>query len=184
MIKLETARLILRSFTIEDLDDLDGIFSKPIVMKYLGLQGEPMTRAETETTLLSMIKHWERHGYGRLAVVSKADKRLIGCAGLRNYEDQAELVYLIDNPYWGLGLATEIAVRCLNFGFKNHKFEKIIAFTRPANSASINVMKKIGMYFVKEALIFGINVVQYEILQKDFYLNFPEYIAETAKASD
>ena len=89
---------------MEDLDDLDSIFSKPDVMKYLGLQGQPMTREETETALVSMIKHWERHGYGRLAVISKVDGQLIGCAGLRNFEDEAELVYLIDSPYWGQGL--------------------------------------------------------------------------------
>ena len=101
MIKLETDRLVLRSFTLDDLDDLDRIFSKPLVMKYLGLHGEPMTRDETETALVSMIKHWERHGYGRLAVVSKANEQLIGCAGLRNFEDKAELVYLIDESVLG-----------------------------------------------------------------------------------
>ncbi len=175
MIKLETDRLILRLFTPEDVDDLDGIFSKPSVMKYLGLQGEPMTRAETETALSSIIKHWERHGYGRLAVISKTDERLIGCAGLRNYEDQAELVYLIDDSYWGQGLATEIAVSCLQFGFGEFNFEKIIAFTRPDNSASRNVMEKVGMDFVEEAIIFGINVVLYEISQSAFYLKFPEF---------
>ena len=31
------------------------------------------------------------------------------------------------------------------------------------------------MRFVKETFIFGINVVQYEISQKDFYSSFPEY---------
>ncbi len=175
MIEIETDRLILRSFTINDLDDLDSIFSKPIVMKYLGLQGKPMTRDETEIALLSMIKHWERYGYGRLAVISKVDKQLIGCAGLRNFEEEAELVYLIDNQYWGQGLATEIATRFLRFGFEKHNFKKIIAFTRPENTASRNVMEKVGMSFVKETFVFGITVVLYEVLQKDFYLNFPEY---------
>ncbi len=78
MIKLETDKLILRMFTPDDLDALDYIFSKPSVMKYLGLHGEPMSRDETETALLSMIKHWERYGYGRLAVISKNDQKLIG----------------------------------------------------------------------------------------------------------
>ncbi len=84
MVELETDRLILRMFTPRDLDALYYIFSKPNVMKFLGLNGEPMTRAETETALLSIIKHWQRHGYGRWAVVSKEDEKLIGCAGLRN----------------------------------------------------------------------------------------------------
>ncbi len=130
-----------------------------------------MSRAETETALLSMIKHWERHGYGRWAVIFKQNQKLIGCAGLRNYEDDAELVFLIDQPYWGQGIATEIALACLNFGFEKHNFKKIIAFARPQNTASRNVMEKIGMRFVKEALVFGVFVVQYEFLQEDYYLS-------------
>ncbi|MDQ4120232.1 MAG: GNAT family N-acetyltransferase [Acidobacteriota bacterium] len=171
MAKLETDRLILRMFTPDDLDALDSIFNKPDVMKYLGAQGAPMSRAETETALLSMIKHWERHGYGRWAVIFKQNQKLIGCAGLRNYEDDAELVFLIDQPYWGQGIATEIALACLNFGFEKHNFKKIIAFARPQNTASRNVMEKIGMRFVKEALVFGVFVVQYEFLQEDYYLS-------------
>lgn len=164
MTKLETDRLFFRMFTSNDLNALDAIFSNPNVMKYLGLQGEPMSRTETETALLSMIKHWERHGYGRWAVISKKDQKLIGCAGLRSYEGIAELVFLIDEPYWGKGLATETAFACLNYGFETHNFEKIIAFARPRNIASRKVIEKVGMRFVKEEVVFGVFVVQYELL--------------------
>ena len=168
---LETKRLIFRMFTPDDLDGLDHIFSKPNVVRYLGLKGEPMSRAETEVALLSMIKHWQQHGYGRWAVVSKDDGKLIGCAGLRNYEGDAELVFLIDEPYWGRGIATEIALACLNFGFEERKFKNILAFARPQNAASRNVMRKIGMSFVLETVIFGVYVAQYELSQQDYYDN-------------
>ena len=168
---LETNRLILRMFTPDDLDALDVIFSKPDVMKFLGAQGEPMSRVETETALLSMIKHWERHGYGRLAVISKEDQKLIGCAGLRNYQADAELVFVVDEQYWGQGLATEIALACLRFGFEKHNFNKIIAFARPQNTASRKVIEKIGMRFVQETVVFGVFVVQYELLREDYYFN-------------
>ena len=177
MTKLETERIILRMFEADDIEALYYIFNKPNVMKHLGLQGDPMSRTETETALLSMIKHWHRHGYGRWAVISKDDQRLIGCAGLRNYKDDAELVFLIDEPYWGQGLATEIAFACLNYGFEKHNFEKIIAFARPQNTASRKVIEKIGMRFVKEEVVFGVFVVQYELSQNDYYhfLNLEEH---------
>lgn len=158
-------------FVPSDLDALDSIFSKPEVMKYLGLHGEPMSREETATALLSMIKHWERHNYGRWAVVSKQDQRIIGCAGLRNFNDDAELVYLIDHSYWGQGLATELALACLDFGFKKHKFKKIVAFARPQNIASLRIMEKIGMRFVEEAVVFEVFVVKYELSEEDYHLN-------------
>lgn len=168
---LETDNLFLRLFTPDDLEDLARIFAKPSVMKYLGVNGDPMTRDETETALLSMIRHWEKNNFGRWAVVSKTDNSLIGCSGLRSYEDVAELVYLIDEPQWGKGLATEIARACLNFGFNSRNFQKIIAFARPANISSQNVMKKIGMRFIQEITVFGIFVVQYEILKEDYELS-------------
>jgi len=113
---VETSRLLLRPFTGEDLDDFSRILAKPGVMEYLGADCKPMSRGETETALLSIIRHWQRHGFGRWAVVGKEDGRLIGCAGLRSYQETAELVYLLDEPYWGRGLATEIARACLRSG--------------------------------------------------------------------
>ena len=33
----------------------------------MGCHGETMTKAETETALVSIIAHWQRHGFGRWA---------------------------------------------------------------------------------------------------------------------
>ncbi len=165
---LETERLALRMFTSGDVDALDRIFSKPTVMKYLGYAGEPMTRGETEAALHSMIEHWGRHGYGRWAVTLKDSGRLIGCSGLRSFNGTAELVYLLDEPYWGHGLATETARACLDFGFFARDFPRIIAFARPANIASRRVMVKVGMSYLSDNVIFGIKVAQYTITRKAY----------------
>lgn len=170
MVNLETNRLLLRNFTLDDLDSLARIFAKPNVMKYLGLEGKPMTREETEVALVSIIKHWERHNFGRWAVVYKESGNLIGYSGLRSYEGTGELVYLIDETYWSKGLATELAAACLAFGFKERDFENIVAFARPGNTASRKVMEKVGMKFVRETTVFGVFVVQYEI-SRDYYLS-------------
>jgi ribosomal-protein-alanine N-acetyltransferase len=168
MTSLETDRLVLRRLAPDDFDALARIFNNPNVMKYLGLEGSPMSREETETFLHSINRHWERHGFGRWIVVAKENNQVIGCSGLRSYEGTAELVYLIDEPYWDKGLATEIARACLEFGFTRRGFQKIIAFARPGNAPSRKVMEKIGMRFVLETTVFGVFVVQYEILREDY----------------
>jgi ribosomal-protein-alanine N-acetyltransferase len=167
--EIETERLRLRQFTVDDLDELARIFADPQVMKYLGTECQPMTREETETALLSMIRHWERNNFGRWAVISKDDDKLIGCAGLRSYEGTAELVYLLDEPFWGKGLGSEIARACLKYGFEQHDFPRIIAMTRRANSASRNVMEKNGMTYEKEDTPFGVFVVVYEISREQYF---------------
>lgn len=143
--EISTERARLRQFTPHDLDDLARIFSKPGVMRYLGLHGTPLPREETETILLSMIAHWKRRGFGRWAVESVEDGRLIGSAGLRSYGEQAELVYLLDEPFWGRGLATEVARACLDFAFRVARLDLVVAFIRPDNLASSRVVKKLGM---------------------------------------
>ena len=171
MLNLETNRLLLRMFTLDDLGDLANIFGNPNVMKYLGLDGKPISMEETETALISIIKHWEQNGFGRWAVVHKESGALIGCSGLRSYEGSAELIYLIDEPYWGKGLATEIAFACLAYGFNKMKFDTIIAFSRPGNVASRRVMEKIGMKYVQDIAVFGVFVVKYGIQSPNYLLD-------------
>lgn len=148
--EIRTERVRLRQFRPDDLDDLARIFAKPGVMKYLGLGGTPLTREETETILMSVIAHWERRGFGRWAVESGEDGRLIGSAGLRSYGEQAELVYMLDEPFWGRGLATEVARPCLDFGFRVARLDLVVAFIRPDNLASGRVVEKLGMTYEGE----------------------------------
>lgn len=65
-------------FSLHDPDELANIFGNPEAMRYLGKKGEPMSREETETTLFSIIRHWQRHSFGRWAVVDKESEVLIG----------------------------------------------------------------------------------------------------------
>lgn len=153
---------------MDDLDALARIFSQPEVMKYLGLNGEALSRADTETALVSIIRHWEQHSFGRWAVVHKEHGKLIGYGGLRSFHNIAELVYLLDRPYWGLGLATEIALASLMYGFVTRGFDPIIALAKPRNLASRRVMEKVGMKFEKEANYFNMDVVQYKITLAEY----------------
>lgn len=164
----QTQRTVLRMFTPDDLDALAAIFGNANVMKYLGLDCKPIARQETEVAILSMIKHWKERDFGRWAVINKEDNRLIGCAGFRSFEDSAELFYVLDEPYWGKGLATEIASECLRFGFEERGLHQIIAFTRPGNAASRKVLDKIDMKFEGEITVFGVEAVRYVFDRKDY----------------
>jgi ribosomal-protein-alanine N-acetyltransferase len=149
-------------FTMDDLDELSPIFADAEVIKYLG-SGKPATREESHTALVSIIRHWERHGFGRWAVIDKPTQKLIGYGGLRSFDGEPELVYLLAKPYWGRGLATEIARACLKYGFEERGFESIIALVKTANAASQRVIGKIGMSFEKTIHVFGIDAFRYSI---------------------
>jgi len=164
----QTQRTILRMFTLDDLDALAAIFGNANVMKYLGLDCKPISREETELAIVSIIKHWKERDFGRWAVIYKENNQLIGCAGFRSCDEAAELFYILDEPYWGRGLATEIAEECLRFGFKERAFNQIIAFTRPANAASRRVLEKTAMRFDGEVTVFGVDAVRYVTNREDY----------------
>jgi [ribosomal protein S5]-alanine N-acetyltransferase len=147
MQKIETARLYLRQFTPDDLDDLYRIYSDSEVMKYLsrGVRN----REETAADLFEIIADWEKHGFGLWAVVNKENHQLIGDGGLRflGKTSEVEVGYVLEKAYWGKGLASEVAAASLKYGFEVLKLDKIVAVADTENIASRRVMEKVGMKY-------------------------------------
>ncbi len=169
MDQLETPRLRLRMFASNDLEYLSRIFSDPEVVKHLH-PGHPLSGEETEAVLKSYIRHWRQNNYGRWAAVHKRTGKLIGYGGLRNAEGTPELVYLLARPYWGYGLATEMAVHCLWYGFERRRFKRIIAIARTGNLASRRVLGKIGMRHERNRIYFDFDAAFYGISRETFRL--------------
>jgi len=113
------------------------------------------------------------------AVVHKETEELIGCAGLRSFEGIAEIVYLLDEPFWGVGLATEIARACLRYGFEVQQMDHIIGLCKPLNLASRHVLEKIGMDFEKDTVVFDIDVTQYTIMREDYRSDESVFIVQS-----
>lgn len=164
---IETSRLTFRKFTLDDLDDLYNLFSDPDVVRYVGT-GETASREETETALKGIMSHWERHGFGRWAILDKHSQRFVGYGGLRMLIDTPEVVYHLATARWGMGLATEIATASLRYGFEEKGFERIVAIAKPENLASIRVMQKIGMTYEMHTDYYNYPVVKYAMLRENF----------------
>ncbi|MEG4580855.1 GNAT family N-acetyltransferase [Microcoleus sp. MON1_C5] len=147
MQEIETARLYLRQFTPDDLDELYRIYSDSEVMKYLS-EGV-RNREETAADLFQIIADWEKHAFGLWAVVNKQNNQLIGDGGLRflSKTPEVEVGYVLAKAYWGKGLASEVAAASIKYGFEVLNLEKIIAVADAENIASRRVMEKRGMKY-------------------------------------
>ncbi|MEG5237886.1 GNAT family N-acetyltransferase [Microcoleus sp. AT9b-C3] len=147
MQEIETARLYLRQFTPDYLDELYRIYSEREVMKYLS-EGV-RNREETAADLLGIIADWEKHGFGLWAVVNKENNQLIGDGGLRflGKIPEIEVGYVLAKAYWGKGLASEVAAASIKYGFEVLKLEKILAVAHTENRSSRRVMEKVGMRY-------------------------------------
>ena len=177
MQEIETERLRLRMPASSDLDALLPIVGDPEVMKYLGIEaGTTLTRAETETMLGQMIDAWKRRGWGRWVVMQKDDNKVIGFCGYRLLDNTPELLYVFAKSAWGRGLATEAARATLRYGFEQLQFPRIIAATRHAHTASISIMRKIGMKYEKDVNLFGVEGVSYVATLDEFKADGSTYL--------
>ena len=165
MQEIETARLYLRQFTPDDLDDLYRIYSDPEIMKYItGVR----SREATEIAIHTMLKRWEENNFGMWALVHKIDRKMIGRCGLGFLDrtSEVELGYVLDKVYWNQGLATEASFASLNYGFEILQLDRIVAIARPENIASQRVIQKVGMKYEKNAHYYETDVVYYSISRK------------------
>ncbi len=147
MTTLETERLILREFEESDLQAIQEYASAPEVVRYMGWG--PNTEKDTREFLQRAFDQRQkqpRSDYG-LAVVLKAENRLIGSGGIYINPDhkEAELGYCFNRRFWGQGYATEAAKAFTAFGFEKLGLHRVYATCDPANVASVRVMQKIGM---------------------------------------
>jgi RimJ/RimL family protein N-acetyltransferase len=168
MQEIETARLYLRQFTLDDLDDLYHIYSDSEVMKYFATGVR--TREATETAIHTMLQRWEQNNFGMWAVVHKIDCKMIGRCGLGFLDktSEVELGYALNKAYWNQGLMTEASLASLNYGFEILKLDRIVAIARPENIASQRVMQKVGFKYENNARYYETDVVYYSISRSQY----------------
>lgn len=146
---LETARLRLRPFTPDDLDDYHAqIYSDPDVTRYLP-GGQPRPKDRTKAVLDFSIEHGQKYDFTLWAVLTKADNTFIGHCGLVWLQSapEVEVAYAFGKDHWGKGYGTEAAHASLRCGFEFAQLEQIIALAVPENTASQKIMQKIGMRY-------------------------------------
>lgn len=160
---LETPRLIIRYFSIRDLEDLFPILGDPQVMEFsiLGVHDRHQIRQFIEQRLLSYIDP----GFGLYALVNKENKELIGYCGffIQNIDErkEVEIGYRLAAKYWGKGLATEAAQTIHQYGREKFNFQRFVCLIDPKNIRSIRVAQKLGMKLEKRIVYYGIDVNVY-----------------------
>ena len=169
MTVLATPRLRLRPFTLADHAEHAQIYSDPEVMRYMprGPMTPPEAHQASQAVLTHFIDHWTRYPFGVWAVTDNVTGTLLGQCGLRFLPEinEVEVLYLLARAYWGHGLASEAAQAALAYGFEQVGLERIIALTKPENTASRRVMEKLGMWYEKNLHIFHLEAVYYAITQ-------------------
>lgn len=150
---LETPRLILRQFTTADAALIYQLNRNPEVVKYVQ---EPVLESEAAALkiITDIILPQYKNKLGRWAVHSKSNNEFIGWCGLKflNESGEIDLGYRFHPFAWGKGYATEAASHVLDYGFKTLQLKEVIGTVAVENTASINVLQKIGMQYITDAI--------------------------------
>ena len=138
--ELRTDRMLLRPFSLSDVDDVLEYGSDP---EWAAFYDHPYDRGEAEDMVARAVAtSWDEHPWFALEL----DGKVIGTALLSlERRDIANLGYDVARPHWGKGLATEAARAVVDWGFREMPLIKVAAFTNPRNRQSWRVMEKIGM---------------------------------------
>jgi len=136
---IETSRLILRTVTAEDIEQ---------VAQNWNLEGGPIPCEEAERRVQWMLDNHRQNAPGKvyhlcLAIADRQTGEMIGWCGL-DHRDPARpapvLFYLLKPGWRGKGLAAEAARALLDFAFQD------LALTRVDGAAAQGWMRKAGMF--------------------------------------
>ena len=161
---LTTERLILRPFTLEDRQVLFTITNEPNIFQYFPTK-TAWDMPKVERSINYQNAHWEKLGYGQLAITLRDSLQLIGWCGLEYLPDtnETEVGYLLSGSFWGKGYATEAAKASVQFGLDRIGLKEIIGLTDPLNIASQRVLEKSGLTFTRRQVYFGMEMFRFAV---------------------
>ncbi len=144
---LETERVILRRYTMDDLDRLDRLNSNVEVMRYIG-DGSLRTREQTRAGIVRTLRIYQNFpGLGFWAAEEKPKRNFVGVFAL-NYIPktvEVEVGYRLAKSAWGRGLATEGARALVRYGIVELGLARVVGLTHADNEPSKRVLMKAGL---------------------------------------
>jgi ribosomal-protein-alanine N-acetyltransferase len=144
-VELRTARLLLRRFRPEDVEDALAYRDDPEFARFLPHIPQPFTRRDAEAFVAQNIAEpWET--LPPFAVV--LDGRVVGAVNLEidPASRTAMIGYAIARAQWGRGLATEAARAAIDWAVAAHGLVEVWASTSVDHVRSQRVMEKLGMH--------------------------------------
>jgi ribosomal-protein-alanine N-acetyltransferase len=162
--EIQTERLLLRPFRLDDVDDVLAYARDPEWSRYLRLLPRPYEREDAERFVARQILlEPTTHPAWALAL----DDAVVGGVKLRfAFEHRSvEIGYSLARSLWNRGLCTEAARAVVDAAFSTHQeLNRLWARADVQNVASHRVMEKIGM--TKEGVLRGNRVERGEAVDE------------------
>jgi len=126
------------------------LFTDAAVMKHVG--DGVFTTDQAEAFWCKLFERLYPQNFNIWAVFAKNSLEYVGHAGIyprQTKKEDWEFTYLLKQTAWGKGYATEVARKIIEFGFEELNLPDVFATVDDVHSASIRVMEKAGMTFLR-----------------------------------
>lgn len=154
---LETKRLYLRRFVLEDAPRMSEYRNKPEVAKYQSWYRYSQRRAYNRIKELMRIEEFHKPKVDyHYAIVLKETNEIIGdlFTDIRN-ERTFMLGYTLDSPYWSKGYASEMVDAFITFMKETYHFKRVMCYAYANNERSIRLLERLGFDKFDESKLYG-----------------------------
>jgi len=164
---IETPRLLLRELNTDDAQFFFDLNNDPEVIRYTG--DVAFESIDAARQFLAGYDHFKKYGFGRWAMATKSEHKLVGWCGLKYSSDANEydLGFRLFKNEWGKDFATEAGIACLTAGFQKFNMPMIVGRALKANIGSIRVLEKCGMRYWKDVEEHDNEAVVYKCFPED-----------------
>ena len=156
---LETSRLFITPFCLQDIDVWAEIEANVNVRKYI--DGRALTKDQAATYVREQIESYRLHGFGRYAVRLQSTGALIGMCGFMVEPYGIDFGYRLSESHWQQGYGYEAAKAVLDFGLIKLSLKKVIAVAFKANLASIKIIENLDFIAQGPIMFSGFTVEKY-----------------------
>lgn len=166
---IDTGRLVLRRFALDDLDAFYQLGARSEIIRYA--QAEPLASREAALEFMQAapFRDYATYGYGRFACVWKETGAVIGFSGIKYVPEigENELGYRFLPEFWGLGLATEAGQASIEFARADLGLSRLVAMVHPENAASARVLVKLGFSIEKQLRYSGLPEIDVNLFARE-----------------
>ena len=149
MIRLETARLILRELSTDDAEFILRLLNEPSFVRFIGDKKVRTLDDARQYILTGPIASYQQHGFGLYLVELKFNSQPIGMCGLlkRDTLPDVDIGFAFVPESWFQGYAIESAQAVFNYAKDVLKLPRIVAITNKDNHASGRLLEKLGLRY-------------------------------------
>ena len=158
---LETDRLIIRAFTLQDGDTYARLLDAAFGPDSYGPPEDKRVVFEYQVAADAGLALLHQPPYGDRAIVLRSGGEIVGSVGFApclmpfgqlpsfepttKFTSEIGLFWALFPEHWRKGYATEAAAAMVSYAFSQLRLRRIVATTENDNTRSVGVMRRLGM---------------------------------------